>query len=85
MIDPDLRENGKPVQLEVAVFKPNGAGPFPLLVFNHGSTGDGKDSELFGLTSPSVRSRKSSSAKAILSLIRNVAAAGTRKAAMRKG
>ena len=42
-----LREDGKPVRLEVALFRPAGSGPFPLFVFNHGSTGSGKDTKVF--------------------------------------
>jgi pimeloyl-ACP methyl ester carboxylesterase len=34
----DLIEDGKPVRLEVAIFRPSGAGPFPLALINHGST-----------------------------------------------
>ena len=34
-------ENGKPVFLEVILVKPLGPGPFPTLMFNHGSTGTG--------------------------------------------
>jgi dienelactone hydrolase len=46
-IDTSLVEDGKPVRLEVVSFKPDGAGPFPLLVINHGSTGSGADPRLF--------------------------------------
>ena len=46
----DLVENGKPVGLEVILFKPEGPGPFPLAVLNHGSTGDGKDPRIFSLS-----------------------------------
>jgi pimeloyl-ACP methyl ester carboxylesterase len=46
-----LGENGKPVRLEVVLFKPEGEGPFPLLVFNHGSTGTGKLPDRFTRTS----------------------------------
>jgi len=42
-----LIEDGKPVDLEVVIFRPNGAGPFPLAMFNHGSTGNGTNSALF--------------------------------------
>jgi pimeloyl-ACP methyl ester carboxylesterase len=42
-----LIEDGKPVNLEVVIFRPNGVGPFPLAVFNHGSTGRGTDPALF--------------------------------------
>lgn len=40
-------ENGEPVELEVVMFKPFGPGPFPTVMFNHGSTGDGSDPSLF--------------------------------------
>jgi dienelactone hydrolase len=46
----DLVEDGKPVRLEVVIFKPPGAGPFPLAVVNHGSTGSGRDPSLFRQT-----------------------------------
>ncbi len=42
-----LIEDGKPVNLEVVIFRPNGVGPFPLAMFNHGSTGNGTNSALF--------------------------------------
>ena len=42
-----LLEDGKPVRLEVVLFRPAGSGPFPLFVFNHGSTGSGKDTKVF--------------------------------------
>src|SRR5262249_28157179 len=45
-----LVEDGKPVRLEVVIFKPPGAGPFPLAVINHGSTGRGNNPALFGET-----------------------------------
>jgi dienelactone hydrolase len=38
-----LIEDGQPVRLEAVIFKPDGAGPFPLAVINHGSTGGGRD------------------------------------------
>ena len=47
MISTKLRENGNPIQLEVVIAKPPGDGPFPLLVFNHGSTGEGTNPALF--------------------------------------
>ena len=47
MISTKLWESGKPVRLEVVIDKPPGDGPFPLLVFNHGSTGQGNDPALF--------------------------------------
>ncbi|MFG3593932.1 alpha/beta hydrolase family protein [Bradyrhizobium sp. RDI18] len=37
----DLIEDGKPIRLEAVIFRPTGAGPFPLTVINHGSTGGG--------------------------------------------
>ena len=49
-LDTALTEDGKPVRLEVVVFKPVGPGPFPLLVINHGSTGRGNDPRLFEQT-----------------------------------
>jgi pimeloyl-ACP methyl ester carboxylesterase len=42
-----LIEEGKPVSLEVVIFRPNGVGPFPLAIFNHGSTGNGTNPRLF--------------------------------------
>jgi len=42
-----LVENGKPIDLEVVIFRPDGTGPFPLAVFNHGSTGSGRNPALF--------------------------------------
>lgn len=43
-------EGGVAVTLEVVVFRPLGAGPFPALVFHHGSTGNGDDPSLFRQT-----------------------------------
>ena len=43
-------ENGKPVSLELVIYKPNGLGPFPMLMFNHGSTGDGNRPSEFKTT-----------------------------------
>ena len=40
-------ENGKPQTLEMVVYRPAGAGPFPTLVMNHGSTGSGDKPQLF--------------------------------------
>jgi hypothetical protein len=42
-----LIEDGKPVNLEVVIFRPDGAGPFPLAMFNHGSTRNGRKSARF--------------------------------------
>ena len=47
MINSGLLENGQPIRLQVVIFKPEGAGPFPLLVVNHGSTGKGTNTESF--------------------------------------
>ncbi|MEA2943566.1 MAG: hypothetical protein QOD09_4095 [Bradyrhizobium sp.] len=49
-VQTDLIEDGKPVHLEVVIFRPPGAGPFPLAVINHGSTGRGTKPDLFALT-----------------------------------
>jgi dienelactone hydrolase len=46
----DLIEDGKPVRLEAMIFKPAGAGPLPLAVINHGSTGRGLDPKRFSYT-----------------------------------
>jgi dienelactone hydrolase len=43
----DLIEDGKPVRLEVLIFRPKGAGPFRLAVINHGSTGRGGNPRRF--------------------------------------
>jgi len=50
LLDTTLREGGKPVRLEVVIDKPVGEGPFPLLVFNHGSTGMGTEPAWFTAT-----------------------------------
>lgn len=42
-----LQENGAPIFLEMVIHKPGGPGPFPTVVFNHGSTGNGSDPSLF--------------------------------------
>jgi len=49
-LDTALSEDGKPVRLEVVIFRPEGTGPFPLLVVNHGSTGRGTLPALFRQT-----------------------------------
>ena len=46
-IGTSLIEDGKPVQLELLVRRPDGPGPFPTVVFNHGSTGRGDTPESF--------------------------------------
>ena len=38
-----LQEDGRPVALELVIARPAGDGPFPTLVFNHGSVGNGND------------------------------------------
>ena len=43
----ELSENGAPVFLVVNFFKPLGLGPFPTLVYNHGSTGHGANPAYF--------------------------------------
>lgn len=44
-------ENGKAVTLEMVLYRPAvGAPPYPTVVFNHGSTGNGDRPELFPLT-----------------------------------
>ena len=40
-------ESGKAQTLEMVVYRPLGAGPFPTLVMNHGSTGNGDKPEWF--------------------------------------
>lgn len=44
-------ENGRPVTLEVVLYTPVASSPpFPAVLFNHGSTGDGSDPSLFRVT-----------------------------------
>lgn len=50
MIATELREGGEPVRLELVFRKPAGEGPFPTVIFNHGSTGHGDKPELFRQT-----------------------------------
>lgn len=40
-------EDDRPVSPVLATYKPSGSGPFPILVFNHGSTGTGGDPAAF--------------------------------------
>jgi dienelactone hydrolase len=56
MIATSLVEDGKPVRLELLVRKPEGPGPFPTVVFNHGSTGRGDNPARFrqSWSSPSL-------------------------------
>ncbi len=49
-ITTELTENGRPVTFEIVTFKPVGAGPYPLAIVNHGSTGDGKNPAIAKLT-----------------------------------
>jgi hypothetical protein len=46
LLQTDLLEDGNPIRLETVIFKPPGPGPFPLAVFNHGSTGKHPTPEL---------------------------------------
>jgi dienelactone hydrolase len=39
--------DGESVKLAVITYKPSGNGPFPTLIFHHGSTGRGNDPSLF--------------------------------------
>ncbi|MFN8575139.1 MAG: hypothetical protein U0132_24005, partial [Gemmatimonadaceae bacterium] len=43
-------EGGRALTLEMVVYRPLGAGPYPTLIFHHGSTGNGDDPSLFGRT-----------------------------------
>jgi len=43
-------EDGQLVELEVVMFRPFGPGPYPTVMFNHGSTGNGSDPSLFTIT-----------------------------------
>lgn len=44
------REDGKSQSLALLVFRPEGDGPFPTLVVNHGSTGQGIQPDLFRIS-----------------------------------
>ncbi len=46
LLDTKLVEDGRAVRLETVVFRPAGDGPFPVLILNHGSTGNGRDPEV---------------------------------------
>jgi dienelactone hydrolase len=50
------KEDGVPQTLEMVVYRPHGPGPYPVVVFNHGSTGKGDQASWFKLTwaSPEV-------------------------------
>lgn len=47
LIITSLVEDGKSIRLELLISKPRGIGPFPVVIFNHGSTGRGDKPELF--------------------------------------
>lgn len=51
-----LDQDGRPICLEMVTYKPLGTGPFPTLLFNHGSTGMGNDAATFTttVTSPAL-------------------------------
>lgn len=40
--------DGETVKIATITYKPAGAGPFPTLIFHHGSTGSGRDPDRFG-------------------------------------
>lgn len=46
----NVKIEGTPVRMEAVLFKPEGQGPFPLAVVNHGSTGMGTDPKAFRQT-----------------------------------
>src|SRR4029079_4459278 len=46
-LETELMEDGKFARLEAVIFRPSGAGPFPLAVINHGSTGRGSNPALY--------------------------------------
>ena len=50
LLQTNLNEDGKQIELEVVIYKPAGEGPFPLAVVNHGSTGNGLDETAFAST-----------------------------------
>lgn len=43
-------EGGRALTLELVVYRPTTNGPYPTLIFHHGSTGNGDNPALFGLT-----------------------------------
>lgn len=47
------KDGAKVQTLEMVVYRPLGTGPFPTLIFNHGSTGDGTRPDWFTFTSTS--------------------------------
>ena len=46
----ELVENDEVVSLEIIIFKPLGPGPFPTLMFNHGSTGSDANPAYFKIS-----------------------------------
>ena len=42
-----ITENGQPATLGAVIYKPVGNGSFPVLMFNHGSAGEGDKFALF--------------------------------------
>lgn len=50
LIPTSLLENNQPVRLELGICKPQGPGPYPVIIFNHGSTGSGRNPNLFRQT-----------------------------------
>jgi dienelactone hydrolase len=45
-----LTIDGEPVKIATITYKPAGAGPFPTLIFHHGSTGSGTEPSRFSAT-----------------------------------
>lgn len=43
----DITEGGETIELAVAIYAPEGDGPFPLALFHHGSTGSGTNERDF--------------------------------------
>lgn len=50
LLQTDLCDDGNPIRLETVIFRPSGPGPFPLAVFNHGSSGKSPTPELLKQT-----------------------------------
>lgn len=55
LVPTTLVENGQVIRLELVFYRPAGPGPFPTIVFHHGSTGTGSDPARFGVTRSSRR------------------------------
>nr|WP_301542825.1 alpha/beta hydrolase [Cupriavidus basilensis] len=58
MIPTHLLEDGRPVHLQLVVWKPACMGPYPTVVFNHGSTGSGNKPALFRRTATAPSAAK---------------------------